>query len=72
MSHQPSGKPEVPYSIRRTNTAGQRNILSKAVPVEKLRIFNYQIQGPNNTTPKHYIFMHYQLTPFFGQIVRPS
>lgn len=72
MSHQPSGKPEVSYNIRRTNTAVQGNILCKAVLVEKLRIFNYQIHGLNNTTPKHYMFIHYQSTAFFGQIVRPS
>jgi hypothetical protein len=66
MSHQPSGKPEVSYSIRRTNTAVQRNILCKAVHVEKLRIFNYQIQGPNNTTLKHYMLVYYQPTAFFG------
>jgi len=69
MSHQPSGKPEVSY-VRHTNTAVLRNILCKAVIVEKLRIFNYQIQGPNNTNPKHYMF--YEPTACFGQILRPS
>jgi len=41
MSHQPSGKPEVSHNVRHTNTAVLRNILCKAVLVEKLRIFNY-------------------------------
>jgi len=66
MSHQPSGKPEGSYSIRRTYTAVQCNILCKAVLVEKLRIFNYQIQGPNNTNLKHCMLIHYQPTAFFG------